>query len=107
MARKKVRRPLTTKVVDEEYTVRCKSGSTGIFREEVYQDANGKVVKYNLAFIHPGLCKKDRGRVLGYDNAHGVHERHWMGQSQQVGFRDYKTTFEQFIAELERLKETV
>jgi hypothetical protein len=64
-------------------------------------------VKYNLAFIHLDLCQQDHGRVLGYDNAHGFHERHWMGEAERTAFRDYKTTFERFIAELERLKETV
>lgn len=107
MARKKVRRPVVIKVVDEEYVLRCKSGSRGIFREEVYQDASGRVVKYNLAFIHPSLCPKDNGRVLGYDNAHGFDERHWMGESQRVKFHDYKSTFDRFIAELETLKETL
>jgi len=104
MARRQARRALT-KVVDEEFTVRCKSGSTGIFREEVYQDGDGRVVKYNLAFIHHGLCRKDHGRVLGYDNAHGIHERHWRGISQVVAFRNYKSTFDRFIRELEALKE--
>lgn len=104
MARRQARRALT-KVVDEEYTVRCKSGSTGIFREEVYQDARGNVARYNLAFIHYGLCRKDHGRVLGYDNAHDFHERHWMGRSEEVAFRNYKSTFCRFIRELEALKE--
>jgi hypothetical protein len=26
----------------------------------------------------------DKGRILGFDNAHGVHERHHMGQSSPV-----------------------
>jgi hypothetical protein len=66
-------------VVDEIDQVRCKSGSYGVIREEVYVDAAGAVVKYNLVFIHLALCQQDNGRVLGYDNAHGDHERHWMG----------------------------
>ena len=104
MARKKARRALT-KVVDEEFMVRCKSGSTGVFREEVFQDDSGAVVKYNLAFIHFGLCTADHGRVLGYDNAHGYHERHCMGQSAEVAYIDYKHTFDRFMKELEDLKE--
>jgi hypothetical protein len=104
MARKQVRRALT-KVVDEEFIVRCKSGATGIFREEVWQDASGIVARYNLAFILPELCRKDNGRVLGYDNAHGLHERHWMGESCQAKFRNYKTTFDRFMKELETFKE--
>ncbi|HWG20235.1 MAG TPA: DUF6516 family protein [Terracidiphilus sp.] len=104
MARKQVPRVLT-KVVDEEFTVRCRSGSTGVFREEVFQDDKGNVIKYNLAFIHFGLCRVDHGRVLGYDNAHGIHERHWMGKPERIEFIDYKTTLDRFIRELEDLKE--
>ncbi len=70
--------------------VRCVSGSTGMLREEVWMNAAGEVVRYNLAFIHHHLCQVDNGRVLGYDNAHEVHERHWMGSVDQVDFRNYK-----------------
>jgi hypothetical protein len=34
------------------------------FREEVYVDGAAAVVKYNLVFIHRGLCQRDNGRVL-------------------------------------------
>lgn len=98
-------RQVLTKVVDEEFVVRCRSGSVGVFREEVFQNARGAVVKYNLAFIHFGLCQADNGRVLGYDNAHGSHERHWMGSSEIVAWRDYATIFNRFMRELEELKE--
>jgi hypothetical protein len=27
----------------------------------------------------PHLFKADNGRVLGFDNAHGNHERHYLG----------------------------
>jgi hypothetical protein len=69
-------RARTRKAVDDSDQVRCKSGSYGVIREEVYVDDYEAVVKYNLAFIHFGLCQQDNGRVLGYDNAHGHHERH-------------------------------
>jgi hypothetical protein len=104
MVRRRARQVLT-KVVDEEFVVRCRSGSTGIFREEVFQDDSGVVVKYNLAFIHFELCQADHGRALGYDNAHGFHERHWMGESEEVEFLDYATTFTRFRSELKALKE--
>ena len=65
------KRVRTRKAVDEIDQVRCKSGSYGVIREEVYVDDTGAVVKYNLVFIHFGLCQQDNGRVLGYDNAHG------------------------------------
>ncbi len=86
------KRVRTRKVVDEIDQVRCKSGSYGIIREEVYVDDAGAVMKYNLVFIHLGLCQQDNGRVLGYDNAHEHHERHWMGSKERVGFINYERT---------------
>ena len=74
------------KAVDEIDQVRCKSGIYGVIHEEVYVDDAGAMVKYNLVFIHWGLCQQDNGRVLGYDNAHGHHERHWMGRTEPADF---------------------
>jgi hypothetical protein len=99
------KRVRTRKVVDEIDQVRCKSGSYGVIREEVYVDDAGAVVKYNLVFIHLGLCQQDDGRVLGYDNAHGHHERHWMGSKERVSFIDYERTLRHFLDEVEALKE--
>ena len=61
------------KETDHVTRFRC-AGGIGILREEVWVNARGEVVRYNLAFLLPHLFKKDHGRVLGYDNAHGVHE---------------------------------
>ena len=60
--------------MDEEALVSCASGP-GLLREEVWVDATGIVVRYNLAFINHFMTSKDNGRVLGYDNAHGTHHR--------------------------------
>ncbi len=99
------RRVRPRKAVDEIDQVRCKSGSYGTIREEVYVDNAGAVVKYNLVFIHPDLCQHDNGRVLGYDNAHGHHERHWMGSVQPVSYISYEHTLRRFLDEVEALKE--
>jgi hypothetical protein len=99
------KRVRTRKAVDEIDQVRCKSGGYGVIREEVYVDDAGAVVKYNLGFIHLGLCQQDNGRVLGYDNAHGHHERHWMGSKERVGFINYEQTLRRFLDEVEALKE--
>ena len=42
-------------------------------------DAN-VVIRYNLALLLPHCFGPDNGRVLGFDNAHGVHERHFLGE---------------------------
>ena len=99
------KRVRTRKAVDEINQVRCKSGSYGVIREEVYVDDTGAVVKYNLVFIHFGLCQQDNGRVVGYDNAHGQHERHWMGSMEPASFINYERTLRRFLDEVEALKE--
>ena len=95
-----------TKVTDVEFHFRCSSGAGAIYREEVYVDRSNRVVKYNLAFIHFGVCQADHGRVLGYDNAHGVHERHFMGGVKAVEFTSYEKTLERFQAEVRHYRET-
>ena len=38
------------------------------------------------------LWALDNGRVLGYDNNHGHHHRHFMGQVEAVEFESYEAT---------------
>ena len=64
----------------------------------------GAVVKYNLAFINHGLYARDNGRVLGYDNAHGIHERHWMGTRETFAFNSYAATVARFSSEVAALR---
>ncbi len=94
------------KVVDTKGYIRCASGFYGIRREEVWVDAQGKVVRYNLAFIHHGLCQEDNGRVFGYDNAHGPQERHWMGDVEVVPATTYLETYDRFQAEIDEIRRT-
>jgi hypothetical protein len=42
---------------------------------------------------------KDNGRVLGFDNAHDYHHRHYMGEVEAVEYVSYETTLERFQAE--------
>ena len=58
-------------------------------REEVWVDERDLVVRYNLAFLLPHRLGADNGRVLG---AHGVHERHYMGDVRQVSYTNYAAT---------------
>ncbi len=92
-----------TKTVDETAEVRC-SDNRGVIREEVWQDSKGNVAKYNLAFINHHLCIKDNGRVLGYDNNHGEHHRHYMGTVEVFEFTNYEDLLSKFLAEVRELK---
>jgi hypothetical protein len=92
------------KAVNETFEVASASGQRAVLREEVWVNANGAVVQYNLAYIDFGLCQIDNGRVLGYDNAHGHHERHFMGSLEIVAFVAYDRTAAKFYAEVEKLR---
>lgn len=90
------------KVVDEEMEIECCAGP-GKIREEAWQDSAGNVVRYNLAFIHHFMCKRDNGRVLGYDASHDHHHRHFMGQVEKFTFVSYAALSERFFREVAEL----
>mgnify|MGYP003507274328 CR=1 FL=1 len=62
----------------------------GVLRREVWVDRNGRVVRYNLAYINHEVFQGDNGRVLGYDNAHGFHHRHFMGVVETIEFSSFE-----------------
>lgn len=57
-----------------------------MLRREVWVDKQGQVVRYNLAYINHAIFSGDHGRVVGYDNAHGFHHRHYLGIVEPVEF---------------------
>src|ERR1700733_5551828 len=90
---------------DTDYeTVFWCAGGVGILREEVWVNAEGEVVRYNLAFLLPHLFSRDNGRVLGFDNAHGVDERHFMGKVTEIEFDNYDSTSSRFYREVEAIR---
>ena len=91
------------KETDYETRFRC-AGGIGILREEVWVDISGKVIQYNLAFILPHVSAIDKGRLLSFDNAHGVHERHFMGTVRAINFKGYLATAGRFYREAEALR---
>jgi hypothetical protein len=91
------------KKTDDETEFWC-AGGVGIVREEVWVDENDLVVRYNLAFLMPHQLGADNGRVLGFDNAHGVHERHYMGDVRPVVFTHYAATAKRFYREVRALR---
>jgi hypothetical protein len=83
--------------------VSCASG-LGIVREEVWEDTDGAVRRYNLAFVNPFLTVVDNGRVLGYDNAHGEHHRHFYGHTEQVSISSFEALSTMFYKEVEAFR---
>ena len=84
------------KIVDDSHRLPNKRGN-GILRREIWVDGRGNVTRYNLAYINPLMHHGDNGRVLGYDNAHGYHHRHYLGEVTAldfVGFEDIEDKFQ-------------
>ncbi len=85
----------------ERFELKPKSGG-GLLSYEVwgYQVKGATVVtRYNLAYINHSICQVDNSRVLGFDNAHDYHHRHYMGEVQAVEFTSYEATLEKFQQE--------
>ena len=85
----------------ERFELKAKSGG-GLLSYEVwgYVEKNETVVtRYNLAYINHAICQVDNGRVLGFDNAHGYHHRHFMGNVEAVEFESYAAIAEIFQQE--------
>lgn len=85
----------------ERFELKAKSGG-GLLSYEVWgYKSQGKTVvtRYNLAYINHAIYRKDNGRVLGFDNAHGHHHRHFMGTVESVEFESFEATQERFQRE--------
>jgi hypothetical protein len=91
------------KITDYETAFGC-AGGIRILREEVWVNSKDEAVRYNLAFIVPHLSGVDNGRILGFDNAHGTHERHYMGDVEPVEFTSYEATANRFYTEAENIR---
>jgi hypothetical protein len=61
------------------------------------------VVKYSLAYINPRICGVDKGRLLGYDNTHRYHHRHFMGKVENIEFHSYEALLTRFKREARAL----
>ena len=79
-------------------------GGVGIIRKEVWVNEKGEVVRHNRAFFLPHLFGLDNGRVLRFDNAHVVYERHYMGKATPTVFKDSPATAESFYREVGELR---
>jgi len=75
-----------------------------ILKEESWTDSEGRVTRYSLAYIDPLVFQQDNGRLLGYDNAHGRHHRHLMGQETAYDFHGYEALLDRFHAEVAELR---
>jgi hypothetical protein len=85
----------------ERFELKPKSGG-GLLNYEIWgYVVKGRTVvtRYNLAYINHAIHQGDNGRVLGFDNAHGYHHRHYLGVIEAVEFVSYEATQERFQQE--------
>lgn len=73
-----------------------------LLKEQVWFE-NGKLVAYSLAYLNLKRCRVDNGRVLGYDNSHGFHHRHFMGKVEAFVFTTFDELVDRFIREVHAL----
>ena len=84
-----------TKIRDERTKLSNKTGN-GQLRREVWKDESGEISRYNLAHINHKIFSADNGRVLGFDNQHGSHHRHFMGQVEDIEFISFEDLEDRF-----------
>jgi hypothetical protein len=85
----------------ERFEIKAKSGG-GLLSYEVWgfiDKGTTTVTRYNLAYINSAIYSEDNGQVLGFDNAHNYHHRHYMDKIEAVNFIDYEETVERFQQE--------
>jgi len=102
VGKKAPKKPPIAKTVDTEYVLtRPRKGAK--LKEEVWQTVDGEVVRYSLAYINHRICGVDDGRVLGYDNSHEYHHRHFMGTVEPIEFENYRSFLASFETEVNEL----
>lgn len=94
-----------TKIIDESHKISDKRGNGKLRREIWIDSATGKVTRYNLAYINHHLFTGDNGRVVGYDNAHDGHHRHYLGKVEPVNFESFESIEARFEQDWINLKD--
>ena len=91
-------------IVDETIKLPNKHG-IGILKFIASANSKGEVCEYNLAYINFNICKIDDGIVLGYEQNHECHRRHYMGKIEDVDFTTYEAIAERFESEWREIHE--
>jgi hypothetical protein len=105
MARaKRTQRPNREKRVEETLHLSGKRRGA-VLEEEVWYEGR-RLAKYSLAYVNRRICSVDNGRVLGYDNTHEYHHRHFMGKVERIEFPGYEALLTRFEREVHALWKT-
>ena len=93
------------KVVSEQFPVKPKRGG-GLIKIEAWENDNNEIVKYSMAYINHQVFSEDNGRVIGYDNTHNFHHKHYFGEISEVyDFVSYENLLERFEKEIKEFIE--
>lgn len=87
----------------EEFTPKGLPKGAKIKIENWMNEINGEVEHYAMAYINPVEFTKDNGRVLGYDNSHNYHHRHYKGNVEPIKFISFEDTTKRFLREVRSL----
>ena len=101
--KKKSRKIKFEQLLEDDSITLHKSKGNGILRRQVWVDNDGNVTRYSLAYINHLLYSGDNGRVLGFDNTHGYHHKHYMGNVEPVNFSNFLELEKHFQREFEVL----
>ena len=100
MTREKKAKIKFKKVVSEQFPVNPKRGG-GILKIEAWENEKGEIVKYSMAYINHLIFSDDNGRVLGYDNTHNFHHKHYFGEISEISdFISYENLLDRFQNEI-------
>ena len=75
----------------------------GALLKELAHFEDGRLVAYSLAYVNLKRFPSDNGRVLGYDNSHGYHHRHFMGKVESIEFTTNEALVNRFTVEVHEL----
>lgn len=87
-----------TNKIEDGFKIPDKKGN-GQIKIQYLSDDEGNVLTYSMAYINSKIFSGDNGRVVGYDNAHGYHHRHYMGKIEPVEYVSLEDTMSKFQAD--------
>jgi hypothetical protein len=103
--KKKPRRKETAEKVVDETTILGRPRRGAKLSEEVWMTADGRVAKYNLAYINHLVCQKDNGRCLDSTTVTGFTIGTFMGKAEPYKYQNYDlltAEFQEQVVELWR-----
>jgi len=91
----KLKKKIYIKIIDEKFIVPSDKGG-GVIKFEAWEYEN-QVVKYNMVYINVNIFPNDNGRVMGYDNSHDFHHKHYFGEIIELdNFTNYQNLVKRF-----------